>query len=79
MFSINPNVILTAPMVIGSLITIWALTMIISQEHRTEMLIGLVIVSLPIYVVIFFAKQMASVISGLIVSLARVIGQAGTE
>jgi hypothetical protein len=71
MSSINPSVLLTAPpMVLWSVIAMVGLTFIISRGHRMEVLVGLVVVSFPIYAAVFFAKQVAAVISGMIVSLA---------
>ena len=78
--SINPSVLLTAPpMVLWSVIEMVGLTFVISRGHRMEVLVGLVVVSFPIYAAVFFAKQVAAVISGMIVSLAIVIGQAGSD
>lgn len=81
MFSIiNPNVFLSAPpLVLWSLIAMVLLSFLISRGHRMEVLVGLVVVSLPVYATIFFAKQVAAAISGVIVSVAIAIGQAGTE
>ena len=44
-----------------------------------EVLVGLVVITLPVYATMFFAKQVAAAISGVIVSLAIAIGQAGAE
>ncbi len=81
MFStINPNVLLSAPpLVLWSLMAMVGLSFVISGGHRMEVLVGLVVVSLPVYATMFFAKQVAAAISGVIVSLAIAIGQAGME
>jgi len=81
MFStINPNVLLSAPpLVLWSLMAMVGLSFVISGGHRMEVLVGLVVVSLPVYATMFFAKQVAAAISGVIVSLAIAIGQARME
>jgi len=66
-------------MVLWSVIAMVGLTFVISRGHRMEVMVGLVVISFPIYATVFFAKQVAAAMSGLIVSLAIVIGQAGSE
>ena len=81
MFSIiNPDVLFSAPpLVLWSLIAMVGLSFVISSGHRMEVLVGLVVITLPVYATMFFAKQVAAAISGVIVSLAIAIGQAGAE